>query len=81
AIDGVPLVIGLLILCSAVAFIITTATSYLLSASGNIVSDLIQRSSKRKLSESKLLWYNRVIVVILGVLAYVLGQFFPSVLA
>ncbi|MDM5225031.1 sodium:solute symporter family protein [Cytobacillus sp. NJ13] len=81
AIDGVPLVIGLLILCSAVAFIITTATSYLLSASGNIVSDLIQRSSKRKLSESKLLGYNRVIVVILGVLAYVLGQFFPSVLA
>ncbi|MBX9975147.1 sodium:solute symporter [Cytobacillus firmus] len=81
AIDGVPLVVGLLILCSAVAFIITTATSYLLSASGNIVSDLIQRSSKRKLSESKLLWYNRVIVVILGVLAYVLGQFFPSVLA
>ncbi|RBP96164.1 SSS family solute:Na+ symporter [Cytobacillus firmus] len=81
AIDGVPLVIGLLILCSAVAFIITTATSYLLSASGNIVSDLIQRSSKRKLPESKLLWYNRVIVVILGVLAYVLGQFFPSVLA
>lgn len=81
AIDGVPLVIGLLILCSAVAFIITTATSYLLSASGNIVSDLIQRSSKSKLSESKLLWYNRVIVVILGILAYVLGQFFPSVLA
>ncbi|URT69019.1 sodium:solute symporter family protein [Cytobacillus firmus] len=81
AIDGVPLVIGLLILCSAVAFIITTATSYLLSASGNIVSDLIQRSSKSKLSESKLLWYNRMIVVVLGVLAYVLGQFFPSVLA
>lgn len=81
AIDGVPLVVGLLILCSAVAFIITTATSYLLSASGNIVSDLIQRSRKSKLSESKLLWYNRVIVVVLGVLAYVLGQFFPSVLA
>ncbi|MCM3092595.1 MULTISPECIES: sodium:solute symporter family protein [unclassified Cytobacillus] len=81
AIDGVPLIIGLLILCSAVAFIITTATSYLLSASGNIVSDLIQRSSKSKLSESKLLWYNRAIVVVLGVLAYVLGQFFPSVLA
>lgn len=81
AIDGVPLVVGLLILCSAVAFIITTATSYLLSASGNIVSDLIQRSSKSKLSESKLLWYNRLIVVVLGVLAYVLGQFFPSVLA
>lgn len=81
AIDGVPMVIGLLILCAAVAFIITTATSYLLSASGNIIRDLIQRSSKNEFSESKLLWLNRIIVVVLGVLAYVLGQFFPSVLA
>ncbi|TCJ02457.1 sodium:solute symporter family protein [Cytobacillus praedii] len=81
AIEGVPLVVGLLMLCAAVAFIITTATSYLLSASGNIVRDLIQRSSKKTFSEGKLLWYNRVIVIILGVLAYVLGQFFPSVLA
>ncbi|MBT2682228.1 sodium:solute symporter family protein [Bacillus sp. ISL-37] len=81
AIEGVPLVVGLLILCAAVAFIITTATSYLLSASGNIVRDLIESSSKNKISESKLLWYNRVTVFVLGILAYVLGQFFPSVLA
>ncbi len=81
AVEGLPLVIGVLILCAAVAFIITTATSYLLSSSGNIVRDLIQRTSKKPISESKLLWYNRLVVLILGVLAYVLGQFFPSVLA
>src|SRR5699024_886630 len=39
AVEGLPMFIGILILCSAVAFIITTATSYLLSASGNIVYD------------------------------------------
>lgn len=80
AVDGVPLGIGLIILSAAVAFLITTGTSYLLSASGNIVYDLIQRFSKNEISEKKLLWYNRWIVVVLGVFAYVLGQFFPSVL-
>src|SRR5699024_10655716 len=80
AVDGVPLGIRLIILSAAVAFLITTGTSYLLSASGNIVYDLIQRFSKNGISEKKLLWYNRWTVVVLGVFAYVLGQFFPSVL-
>lgn len=81
AVEGVPVVIGILILCASVAFLITTATSYLLSASGNIVYDLVQRFSKNEISEQKLLWLNRGTVLGLGVFAYVLGQFFPSVLA
>ncbi|EMR06642.1 Propionate transporter [Bhargavaea cecembensis DSE10] len=81
AIEGVPVAIGVLILCASVAFLITTATSYLLSASGNIVYDLVQRFSKKELPEQKLLWLNRGTVLGLGVFAYVLGQFFPSVLA
>lgn len=81
AIDGVPLVIGLLILCASVAFIITTGTSYLLSASGNIVHDLFLRYNKKEMSEKNLIWFNRFTILVLGTLAYVLGQFFPSVLA
>lgn len=81
AVSGVPLVVGLLILCASVAFIITTGTSYLLSASGNIVYDMFLRYSKKKMSEKKLLWLNRLVVFSLGLLAYVLGQFFPSVLS
>src|SRR5699024_5763694 len=37
AVDGVPTAIGVIILSSAVAFLITTGTSYLLSVSGNLV--------------------------------------------
>ncbi|MFS0645134.1 sodium:solute symporter family protein [Siminovitchia sp. 179-K 8D1 HS] len=81
ATNGLPLIVGLLILSAAVAFLITTGTSYLLSASGNIVYDLIQRFSTKPISEKRLLWYNRLTVLVLGVLAFVLGQFFPSVLA
>lgn len=81
AVEGVPVVIGLMMLSASVAFLITTGTSYLLSASGNLVYDLIQRFSNTELSEKKLLWLNRWTVLGLGVFAYVLGQFFPSVLA
>lgn len=81
AINGLPLGIGLIVLCAAVAFIITTATSYLLSASGNIVYDIYKRYSKKEIPDKKLLKVNRFIVLILGVLAYILGMYFPSVLA
>lgn len=83
AVKGVPLVVGLLILCAAVAFLITTATSYLLSASGNIVYDLFEviRKNKEPLPEKKMLLYSRITVLLLGLLAYFLGQFFPDVLA
>lgn len=81
AINGLPLGIGLMVLCAAVAFIITTATSYLLSASGNIVYDIYKRYSKKEIPDKKLLKVNRFIVLILGVLAYILGMYFPSVLA
>ncbi|MEI4768808.1 sodium:solute symporter family protein [Psychrobacillus sp. FJAT-51614] len=81
AINGLPLGIGLVVLCAAVAFIITTATSYLLSASGNIVYDIYKHYSKKEIPDKKLLSVNRYVVVILGVLAYILGMYFPSVLA
>lgn len=82
AVEGLPIFIGILILCSAVAFIITTATSYLLSASGNIVYDLYYfiSGNKKPLSQKQTLWFSRVTVGVIGILAYVLGRFFPTVL-
>lgn len=78
--SGVPIPVGAIMLSAAVAFIITTGNSYLLSASSNLVYDLYARYSKKKLPDVKLLKFNRLVVVILGVLAYVLGSFFPTVL-
>lgn len=82
AVEGVPIVIGVLILSAAVAFLITTATSYLLSASGNIVYDLFYfiKGEREPLSEKQMVRFSRLTVLILGVVAYILGQFFPTVL-
>ncbi len=81
AASGLPIGIGSLILAASVAFIITTGNSYLLSSAGNLVYDLIQGAKKNKIAENKLLKLNRYIVILLGVFAYSLGQFFPSVLS
>lgn len=81
AINGLPVGIGVIVLCAAVAFLITTGTSYLLSAAGNIVYDMYKRYSKKDISDKKLLNLNRYVVLALGVIAYVLAMYFPSVLA
>ncbi|MDN4075340.1 sodium:solute symporter family protein [Fictibacillus terranigra] len=81
AAKGFPTVMGSLILASCVAFIITTGNSYLLSSAGNLVYDLIKSFKKDAVPEENLLGFNRIVVIILGILAYAMGQFFPSVLS
>lgn len=93
--EAVPTFVGVIIVASAAAFLITTATSYLLSASSNVVFDIFHRikearekkhqgqrsaQSLKKDNSQSLVRFNRVTVVLLGGVAYVLGQFFPTVL-
>lgn len=77
----VPGVVGGLILAGAFAFIVTTGSSFLLSSAGNIVYDLYTRFSRHEVEDRRRLAVHRVSVLGIAVLAYVLGQFFPSVLA
>ena len=77
----VPAVAGGLILAGAFAFIVTTGSSFLLSSAGNIVYDLYARFSRHEVADRRRLVVHRVAVLVIAVLAYVLGQFFPSVLA
>lgn len=76
-----PTFLGGLLLAAAIGIILTTGNSYLLSSSGNLVYDLYQRLLGRELPRGRELLFNRLAVLLLGIIAYVLGQFFPSVLA
>jgi SSS family solute:Na+ symporter len=76
----VPLVIGGLMLAGALAFIVTTATSFMLSVSGNLLYDFYVRFARTEVSESSRLLLHRGAVVVVAALAYVLGTFFPTVL-
>lgn len=79
--DFTPLGIGGLLLAGAFALIVTTGSSYLLTCSGNIVYDLAFQRRSAKPDAHKALKLGRWAVLAVAILAYVMGQYFPSVLA
>ena len=80
AVTGLPKLIGAVLLCAGVAIIITTGDSMLLSSSSNIITDIYREYINKEASEKHLLVMSRVMVVAVGVIAFVLVKFFPSVL-
>lgn len=77
----VPALVGGLILAGAFAFIVTTGSSFLLSSAGNVVYDLYARFARHEVADRRRLLVHRLSVLGIAVVAYVLGTFFPSVLA
>lgn len=78
---GLPLIIGSLLLASAVSLSITTANSYLLSAGTNITYDFWQRFIKKDSSDKQKLIVTRLSIVVLGIIALLVGRFFPTMLS
>lgn len=79
--QGLPTVVGGFLLASIVALLLTTGNSYLLSASASLTQDILGGLFKIRIAPHRALLANRLTVVGLGILAWVLGAFFPSVLA
>ncbi|WP_017586778.1 sodium:solute symporter family protein [Nocardiopsis ganjiahuensis] len=79
--DGhLPTVIGGLLLAGAVAFVITTGSSFMLSAASNIAFDLFARFGKARAGERGTLVVQRLSVVAIALVAIALGLYFPTVL-
>lgn len=75
-----PAVFGGLLLSGALAFIITTGSSFQLSGAGNVVYDVGQRMLGIDMDEKKRVRIHRLSVLGIGIVAYILGRFFPTVL-
>ncbi|GAA3286640.1 sodium:solute symporter family protein [Nesterenkonia halobia] len=80
--DFTPGIVGAVILVAALALIITTGSSYLLTCSGNIVYDLVQRARRGRPDDGprQQIVTARVSVVAIAICAYILVQFFPTLL-
>ncbi|MDG5760015.1 sodium:solute symporter family protein [Natronococcus sp. A-GB1] len=76
----IPVWVGGILLAAAAAFIITTGSSYLLSACTNLSQDLYKGFINPDATDQQVFWLTRVCVVVLGIFAFVLGQFFPTIL-
>lgn len=69
----VPVVAGIM-LSAILAAIMSTADSQLLVASSAITSDIIGKVSKKQISEKRMMWYGRIGVIAIAVLAAILAR-------
>jgi SSS family solute:Na+ symporter/sodium/proline symporter len=77
---GLPILVGCLTLAAIVAVIVSTADSFLLVPATNIMRDIYQRFINPDLPQKKMVLYSRIVVVALGVVAFVQVRFFEKVL-
>jgi solute:Na+ symporter, SSS family len=81
ALDVLPTAFGVLLLAGAAAIIVSTATSFLLTPATSLTRDVYQRFVNPTIGDREVLRVTRMLVVILGIVAYVAGNFFPTILA
>ena len=81
ATDVLPAFMGVVLVCGAAAIIVSTANSFLLTPSTNLIRDVYQRFINPHVTGRQVIIYTRVIVAVLGVLGYIAGRFFPTILA
>lgn len=81
AVDYLPFVLGAVVLVACVAFIVTTADSYLLSAATNVTYDVWGKYLHKDADGKQKIHFMRATICVLTVLAVVLTLYFPSILS
>ncbi len=77
---NLPMVAGLLLLTGAVAIIFSTANTFLMVPSTNLTRDIFQRFINPNISEKGIIRFQRIMIVLLAIIAYVVSSFFTSIL-
>ncbi|QUO37810.1 sodium:solute symporter family protein [Dysosmobacter sp. Marseille-Q4140] len=81
AVDYLPLVFGALVMCACMAFIVTTADSYLLSSATNLTNDIYVKYIRKDATDRQKMLVLRLTIVVFSVIAVALTLYFPTVLA
>ncbi len=81
AVDYLPLLFGALVMCACMAFIVTTADSYLLSSATNLTNDVYAKYIRKDATDRQKMMVLRLTIVVFSVIAVALTLYFPTVLA
>ncbi len=81
AVELLPLVLGMLLVATMMAIVVSTADSFLLVPATNLTRDVYQRFLAPDAPERRVVLISRVLVLALGVVAYLLVDRFPTILA
>jgi len=77
---GLPLVLGLLLVSTMMAIIVSTADSFLLIPATNLTRDVYSRYVEPDATERKILFVSRLLVLVLGLVAFLLVSQFKTIL-
>ncbi len=72
--------VGCALIAAIMAIIISTANSFLLVPATNVVRDVYQRFINPDLPDKQMILLSRIVVVVLGIIAFSLISFFPRIL-
>ncbi len=75
-----PALAGCLLLAAGMAIIFSTANTFLMIPSTNLTRDIYQRFLKPQASERAIVRFQRVMIVVLGLLAWLLATRFETIL-
>ena len=81
AVDHLPLAFGALVMCACMAFIVTTADSYLLSSATNLTNDIYVKYIRKDATDKQKMLVLRGTIVVFSFVAVALTLYFPTVLA
>ena len=81
AAENLAPVLGGVVMATCMSFVITTGDSYLLSTASNLTYDIWVRLFKKDANDKQKLSALRISIVIVAVLAFVLGFYFPDILS
>lgn len=73
AFHSLPSLLGAMLVATAVAVVVSTADSYLLSPATSVVRDVVQRFVQPQASDRALVLYGRIVVLLLGLVALALA--------
>ncbi len=80
AANALPTYAGVLLLLGAAAIIFSTANTFLIVPSTNLTRDIYQRFVNPEASEKTIIWFQRVTIVVMAVIAYIVTSQFTSIL-
>ena len=81
SVDYLPMAFGALIMCACMAFIVTTADSYLLSSATNLTNDIYVKYIRKDATDKQKMLVLRGTIVVFSFVAVALTLYFPTVLA
>ncbi|MEW6323299.1 MAG: sodium:solute symporter family protein [Acidobacteriota bacterium] len=75
-----PAVLGIILVCGAAAIIVSTANSFLLTPASALMRDVYQKSINPYATDKQVLFYTRLLVLVLGLLGFIALRFFQTIL-